>query len=92
MKFMKKKKPATSKKGRYVISAEILHYLRGALIMQERRNINWKEFAEIVGLSHWYIGELRGGRMSGGRKSVNRLLALRNRGIMIHPSDFLEES
>jgi hypothetical protein len=79
----------TVNRRRLVLDPSMLYYLRGALIMQERRNITWNEFAKIVDISPDYFKDLRTGKSNAGTVSVRKILKLRERGIMIHFEDLM---
>lgn len=55
---------------------------------QERRPVHWEEFSQITGLSRRAIRHIMAGDYIGGTKIINALMTLRDRGVMIHLSDF----
>lgn len=72
--------------------AHHLHWIRGLLIAHERRDITWKEFREMAGISDRYAKYLRAGHRVGGRETVRRLIQMaREHGVIIHVSDFYDD-
>lgn len=84
-----KRKPKTYKRQRVAVYAHHIYWLMGLLMARERRHFTWIEFAKITGIPERYLRHIRERDRAGGAKTVNRLLTLRERGLMIHPSDFV---
>ena len=78
-------------KGVLMITPELIHEIRGRLMVKERRDIKWLEFSEITGIPVDTLASLRVGRRRGSPITINRLLSVRERGIMIDVDDFLVE-
>lgn len=87
-----RKKKLTAHIKRVVCRAHHIHWIRGLLIAKERRDITWREFHEIFGFSERYAKYLRHGQRFGGRETVRKLIqGARERGIIIHLSDFYDD-
>lgn len=88
----KRKMRATAKVQRVVCRAHHIHWIRGLLIARERRDIGWGEFQIMMGCSERYLRYLKSGLRVGSRETVRRLIEMtRERGIIIHLSDFYDD-
>lgn len=82
-------------KKRIVVDMPRLYYVLGLFMAKERRHMNLSDLARIAGLSRRTIRHIRDkdlARPPGGMPMVNKLIAAaRERGIVLHPSEFLED-
>lgn len=70
------------------IGADHLHWLHGLMMVKHRRFVTWKEICRLTGVSPWTIRNIVSGYARGGKLTINRLMKLRDHGLMIHLSDF----
>ena len=79
----------TSKIRKIDLTGSNLHWLRGQFIIHERRDIQWVELAQMLGISKRYMKYLVAGKRHCSVKMAQRIVNLcRERGIMVHLSDF----
>jgi len=79
-------------KRRITFGSEDLHALRGRFIVRMRRNITWKEFAEIVDVKPEILYGVRSGLFTPYPRVLARIIkASREHGIMIHASDYVSD-
>lgn len=79
---------ASRKPRRIAVTKEHFFWLLGLLIAKKRRRVDWKEFGRMIGVtSHSVAHYVSRGRI-GGPIMANRLMRLREHGIMIHLEDF----
>jgi len=69
------------------LSREKFEEWRSMLEKQEGRHITVNEFAEIIGIHDRALDHILAGRRGVGREVAQKLLALRQRGVMVHLSD-----
>lgn len=65
-----------------------IFWIQGMLIQRLRRPVSWREIAALTGLTPRWIANLVHDRRNGGIKTAQRLLKLREYGLMIHLEDF----
>ena len=82
----KPKTPVVPKQ--FELTPEHIHHLRGLLIAKERRDITWSEFANVLGIARRQLIYLMAGERRPGRKTFDGIMDLRDRGVMVHMSDF----
>lgn len=89
----KKPKPKTLRKPkvRYRVRGHHLHWIRGALMMKWRRDVPPQEFCDILGITPRLYQYILRGERSGGKKTLNGILALREYDLIFHLRDFAEE-
>lgn len=73
---------------RVTVQPHHLWWIRGMLMERLRRNVTFKEIASLTGMRYRWITNLADGSHSGGIKTVQALLRLREHGLMIHLDDF----
>ena len=73
------------------ITPERLYELRGRLMAREKRNITWAEFGRMTGVPYQTIKDLLSKRRGGSLMTIDRLLTIRQYGIMIDDTFFTEE-
>ncbi len=76
---------------RVMITGDVLHEIRGKLIQKKKRNVTWMEICKFTGISRQTLLNIRNGKMRGSPKTLERLLRLREWGIMIEASDFIQK-
>lgn len=82
-------------KRRVVVDKSRLWWVLGMLIAHERRRLSMRDLAKICNLSHRTIRHIHNEDLPkglpGGMPMVNKIIAaMRERGIVLHPSDFME--
>jgi transcriptional regulator with XRE-family HTH domain len=72
------------------VSGEKIERLRGRLIAQMGRNVEWKEFARICNLTPNTVANLRSGRSQGTLETLEKIVGgLRGRGLDVSLADLL---
>jgi transcriptional regulator with XRE-family HTH domain len=76
---------------RVMITGDVLHEIRGKLIQKKKRNVTWIEICEFTGIGKQTLLDIRNGKLRGSPRTLERLLKLREWGIMIEASDFIQK-
>ena len=84
---MHRRKPQTKTKVKVGVRVHHLWWIRGLLMAREQRDVSWGEIAQLTGIPIRTMRHLLDGYV-GGATTINRLLTLRQYGLMIHLSDF----
>lgn len=71
------------------VTGQHIYWVYGLLIAKLRREVTWGEFAVMTGISPRHLRHMRFNEFVGSAKMAQRLLVLREQGLMIHLSDFL---
>lgn len=87
---MAKKRKTPRVKKRFRLNKGDLCYLRGMLMAKTRTDIGWPEFCEYLGIKRRYLAYLKTGERKGGPKLMRGVLSLREYGVMVDISDFME--
>lgn len=82
-------------KRRVVVDKSRLYWVLGQLMAYERRYMSLRDLAREIGLSYRTIRHILNEDLPkglpGGMPMVNKIIAaMRERGIVLHPSDFME--
>jgi hypothetical protein len=72
----------------YGVQGHHVYWVRGLLMARERREISCAELARMIGLTKRGLNYIVQGRYTGGPRTLNAFLSLREKGLMIHRSDF----
>lgn len=65
-----------------------LYWIKGLLIAHFRHPINNKDISRLTGIPYYALQRMIKGQQNGGMLTINRLMTLRDYGIMIHLEDF----
>ena len=76
---------------RVMITGDVLHEIRGKLIQKKKRNVTWTEICEFTGIGRQTLLDIRNGKRRGTPRTLEGLLRLREWGIMIEASDFIQK-
>lgn len=70
------------------VEARHIWKIIGMLMVQEERHLNRRDLATMTGIPLTTLSNIMNGYRKGGVTTIKRLLTLRERGLMIHLSDF----
>lgn len=84
--------PKTQKRPnmRYVVRAPHLFWLRGLWMAKIRADVTAADFCKLIGISVRLYNSILVGDRTGGFKTLKGIMALRERGLVVHLSDFAE--
>lgn len=84
-----KRKPYTRRKRRLGVTTSHLYWIKGLLMVRYRRDVHWADLIALTGLTPRAIRHISCGDRIGGKRTLNKLMTLREHGFMIHLSDFV---